>query len=630
MFAALFFERDPLGTKDLLPGLLAYLQDAGGFAAVALVLWLIYRFRPGRPEIEVDAQRGGVTRILFGVAVVAAAVSYAVYGVLKLVDATSATGTGPAGARLAGIFLAVAGGCCLFAIILPFIRDLARFRLRRIWALARLSFKEAIRRKVLWVFLVLLMVLLFACWFLPSSPTDQVRSYVQFVSFAMSVLLLLVAGLLSAFGIPTDMKQQTIHTIVTKPVERFEIVMGRFLGYTMLMTIVLAAISAISLIYVLRGVDPDAAKSSLKAREALYGDLEFEGTKDKNKAENVGREWDYRQYITVPKPQDPPQFAVWKFRDARDLAKRNQVRCEYSFDIYRTSKGTINQGVFCTFIVQSWRFDPARKQEYESERRQRKAANDPNADNELAKKYGYFEFPAKDVGRSFSLDVPGGIFEHALQSDDALRQELAQRRIERAPVELRIRCDTRTQYVGMARYDLYFRADNDGENDRARFVANYAKGQLGLWFRLCFVIGVAVAASTYLSGLISFILTLALYLGGLFKESIRVLARGDSIVGGPFVSSYNLALRNTAGAQETTASYQVVEFSDEVVLWFFRRILNVLPDVDRFDLTDYVAEGFNISGGQLLITGLMMFGYLALCALAAYSLIKVREIASTV
>ena len=70
--------------------------------------------------------------------------------------------------------------------------------------------------------------------------------------------------------------------------------------------------------------------------------------------------------------------------------------------------------------------------------------------------------------------------------------------------------------------------------------------------------------------------------------------------------------------------------SDDAFRVLIRIVDFIIPDVDRFNLTDYVAEGFNISGGQLLITGLMMFGYLALCALAAYSLIKVREIASTV
>ena len=34
----------------------------------------------------------------------------------------------------------------------------------------------------------------------------------------------------------------------------------------------------VALVHVVRGVDPDAAAESLKAREGLYGDLSFEGT----------------------------------------------------------------------------------------------------------------------------------------------------------------------------------------------------------------------------------------------------------------------------------------------------------------------------------------------------------------
>ena len=47
----------------------------------------------------------------------------------------------------------------------------------------------------------------------------------------MNILLLFPAALLAAFSIPNDIKNQNIYTIVTKPVERFEIVLGRFLGY---------------------------------------------------------------------------------------------------------------------------------------------------------------------------------------------------------------------------------------------------------------------------------------------------------------------------------------------------------------------------------------------------------------
>src|SRR5207248_3967318 len=132
------------------------------------------------------------------------------------------------------------------------------------------------------------------------------KDYVDIVFRTMTPLLLLSAALVSAFSIPTDIKQQTIHTVVTKPVERFEIVLGRFLGYTALLSLLLLVMTTLSLFYVLRDVNPEAATETLKARQPVYGTLHFERvegeyTNDEQivetKGVNVGKEWDYFSYV---------------------------------------------------------------------------------------------------------------------------------------------------------------------------------------------------------------------------------------------------------------------------------------------------------------------------------------------
>src|SRR5207302_3505806 len=115
----------------------------------------------------------------------------------------------------------------------------------------------------------------FLNWFVQSKAEDQLKSYVEIVYRAMGPLLLLSAALLAGFAIPTDIKQQTIHTVITKPLERFEIVVGRILGYTLLITLLLFFMTTLSLFYVLRGVNPAAAEESLKARVPVYGTLDF-------------------------------------------------------------------------------------------------------------------------------------------------------------------------------------------------------------------------------------------------------------------------------------------------------------------------------------------------------------------
>ncbi len=78
------------------------------------------------------------------------------------------------------------------------------------WAIAKLSFKEAVRSQLLWVFLIILLPFLFpAQWFLQIKPADELRTTTELLMAVMSVLILVPAGLLAAFGIPDDIKNRT-------------------------------------------------------------------------------------------------------------------------------------------------------------------------------------------------------------------------------------------------------------------------------------------------------------------------------------------------------------------------------------------------------------------------------------
>ena len=110
--------------------------------------------------------------------------------------------------------------------------DLTHLSPRRVWALAWLAVKESIRRRVVVVFAVFIVILLFAGWFLDPGSADPARLYLSFVLTATSYLVLLLALFLSSLSLPADIKNRTLHTVVTKPVRRSEIVLGRILGFT--------------------------------------------------------------------------------------------------------------------------------------------------------------------------------------------------------------------------------------------------------------------------------------------------------------------------------------------------------------------------------------------------------------
>jgi hypothetical protein len=631
---AMVFDRDPLRVQDAPVGVIAWIQNAGGWAALGLVLWLLLGYSRMRP---VDRERiPAWQKTLFFLATVVAAVGYLPVLLVWIYALASETLGGQpidftSGMQLFLSLCLTAGAAgALFAVALPFLVNLQSLRVRRIWALTKLSFKEAIRRRVLYAFSFFLIVFLFASWFVPYKPEDQVRTYVGVVYLSMTYLLLVAAAILAAFSIPNDIRLQTIHTIITKPVERFEILVGRFLGFTALMSLVLLVMTTLSLAYVLRGIDPAAADESLKARDPLYGELRYENTGG-DRATNVGREWDYRSYVSRPMPGQPTPYAVWDFPSVpRYLGDRKQVRCEFTFDIYRTTKGQENRGVSCRFEFITPNFERSKEDEYNRERsrRQRETnrASDAEIDDKLAEEFGYYVVTAKEVTdyHTQSIDVPGGLFRNAAQAPkDPAKASAPQ-------MQVRVSCNSATQYVGMAKYDFYWRLDDPkGEHEKLLFALNFYKGAAGLWFRLCLVIGLAVALSTYLSGVISMLVAGMLYLGGMAMEFIRSIGMGTAPGGGPMEALVRLATRQVGLVpMEETTAVKVATSSDLAFRWFVRRILDVIPDIDRFDLTTYVAEGFNIPLVQLGLDFGMLVLYLIPWMILAYYLIKWREIAA--
>jgi ABC-type transport system involved in multi-copper enzyme maturation permease subunit len=725
MFATLVLEREPLKLEDLPEALRTWLLVGGGFAAFALVVWFL-RYLAVGPGPARDERQWSWTGLLATIALGGLAVVCLPAALQILFNSLGWTEPPPASGKSSwsgpleqtfsktpqfavfpyeGVLIHFGAACAVVAVLLPLLLNLGRLRPRRIWAMAKLAFKEAIRRRVLWAFSLLLLVFLFASWFLPTNkPEDQLRNYVNLVYPVMTVLLLVTSALLTAFSLPADLRNQTIHTIVTKPVERFEIILGRFLGYTFLMTLVLVVMTSFSLLYVYRTIDPEAKEESYKARVPVYGNLDITGGK------NVGYEWEYRQYISGGVKDE---YAVWTFPSLpRSLTQRNEdtVPCEFTFEIFRTTKGPEeNKGILCSFAFENWQCelgqDPGYPKDLEKFRKEwnelrtsadlegekrwepvvdrlakennvaataltdeqmlaairqqlgqdkqlpaaglaeeevRKALVDmkrmairakqtqkhgpdkvtadvmlAGVNNYVAAKYHFFEVPSKEIVdfHTLSVDVPTDLFNNmgAWQAGPG----------RRPPLRVVVRCDSRTQYLGVAKYDLYLLDATRG------FEQNFFKGAVGLWYRMCLVIAIALTCSTYLSGVISFLVTMVLYLGGIFIDYISQVAKHQALGGGPLEAFLRLVGReHTSLPLDQSAIVTLMQNTDKGFEFGLRIFVAMLPDVNRFSLTDLVAEGFNISGLQLSLTAWYLAGYLLLWMVASFYLIRAREVAA--
>ena len=79
---------------------------------------------------------------------------------------------------------------------------------RRVWALTWLAIQDSLRRRVVIVFVVFIVVLSFAGWFLDPGSEHPLRLYISFVLTSTSYLVLLLVLFLSALSLPTDLKSE--------------------------------------------------------------------------------------------------------------------------------------------------------------------------------------------------------------------------------------------------------------------------------------------------------------------------------------------------------------------------------------------------------------------------------------
>jgi len=235
-------------------------------------------------------------------------------------------------------------------LLLP---EVFAMRSRRLYAIAKQSVTEATRRMwAPWVVIVLFAVILaFTHWFLPASqqrPAELGRIYVGTLSLLCMLLLTVMVTILAPLSLPQDIQMQTIYTVVSKPVRRLELILGRILGYMTIVTALTLIFGGISLVYLKRNIggtideitaqaakiretDPDRARvlleqaeqmqTRMSARLPVKGSLTFVDSRGTPtiKGIDVGQELEFRSHIegateaaaiwtfggAVPDPLDP-------------------------------------------------------------------------------------------------------------------------------------------------------------------------------------------------------------------------------------------------------------------------------------------------------------------------------------
>ena len=118
----------------------------------------------------------------------------------------------------------------------------------RIWAVARNTFVSSMRMKTAIVFMAMLLILLPILSLNSTGDGTAIGRVQSFVSYGLGLVAFLLSMLtiiVSCHTISSDIKHKQIYTVVTKPIRRFEFIIGKVMGVVLLDLLLLAVFSTI-------------------------------------------------------------------------------------------------------------------------------------------------------------------------------------------------------------------------------------------------------------------------------------------------------------------------------------------------------------------------------------------------
>ncbi len=535
--------------------------------------------------------------------------------------------------------------------------DLASISPRRIWALSVLALKESLRRRIIVVFAIFLGLLLFAGWYLDPRSQDPAKLYLEFVLLSTSYLVLLMVLLLSTMSLPTDIKNRTLHTIVTKPTRSSEIVLGRIIGFTLIGTLLLAAMGALSFVFVERGLlhrheltsadlrpeeGDSGANAVLVGKTGLTNNHRHEVRVLPSGAVKMELEQRHWHNVAVEKNGDKVTYKV----DPRPeglLTARVPIYGKLSF-LSRTGQPAekgINVGKEWTYrsyieggtmAAAVWSFSGITEEQFGRELpvemtlsvyRSYKGTIEKGLAGSLilqnpktGKKYEAKGFTARDykVDQQF---IPRTFTDANGKKIDIFKDVVVDGKLN-----VLVRCDEPMQYFGAAQADLYLHAKDES------FALNFVKGFYGIWMQMVLLLTIGVFCSTFLSGAVAMVTSLGVMAGGFFHGFLTQVANRQTYGGGPFESVVRMLTQESITGDMTPGLLTtVVQRLDLIAASFLKIAGHVVPDFGQFSFVDFVAYGYNIPGDYVLRYTCILLAFVIPTVIAACFCLKVREVA---
>lgn len=539
-------------------------------------------------------------------------------------------------------------------------RDWRQTSLRRVFAMAKLACQETIRARVVVVFILFIVLLMFAGLFLDESGERPARVYLNFVLSTISYLMVILMVLLSTFSLPTDIQKRTIYTVVSKPVRRQEIILGRIAGFMATGTILLALMGGIGYYFVWQGLSHTHTVTAAELADVPLIPGEENPIVQKGRTEQEhGHRHDIVVYQdgTIKISDAPGHYHTATRREVGDqvvyeigtpeeiLKARIPVYGELTYlnrEGEETEEG-INVGKEWTYrscidggtkAAAIWNFKGITPERFPR-----------GLPLELTQ--GIFRTHKGDIEKGITGSiilrnpkVPSRatsprIFEakeyytqqfffgRKLDSPDSSRKlDLFQDLVADGELQIEIRCEERAQFFCLAGPDLYLRAAD------ANFELNYVKGYAGIFLQMLLVATFGVFFSTFLRGSVAMVSTFAVIIAGYSTDFMYKLATGGVPGGGPAESALRLFLQtNLVVELEEGMAKEFVKFLDFFLQPFMLGTQRIIPDLLAYNDGNYLANGFNIDPIHLTQHALSACAFLIPLVIGAHACLKFRQVA---
>ena len=429
------------------------------------------------------------------------------------------------------------------------------------------------------VFIILLLVLLPVMGASMTGDGTLKGRLQTFVSYGLSLtglLLCLLTIVVSIYSITNDIKQRQIYTVITKPIRRSQLLLGKLLGVILLDVALLLLFSAI--IYTITIYTPkflNATETEIislnneffTARTSLTPptpDVTQEALDAYNKLEKTGQlppgssRSEVMAHLTLQKKLEkraaaPGRKLIWEFSNIKPTDPNQSLFIKFKYDVSANPPGSC---IFSRWIVGDNRYG-----EYGAE------SQTP-----------IYTFDRKDLIRTFyEIEVPAD----AIAADGYLAVGFLNLPLNNTVVIFPLTGE---------RLAVLYKADS--------FTGNFIRAVLLILFRLIFLACLGTLTSTFLSFPVAILFCLAIFVTG--------------TISGFCLESFEFLSENISGLYSYT----------------FKPIVQLLPQFDKFNPTKFLVSAKLLSWPLLAkVAGLMICIKALLLFLIALLIFSYKEIA---